>query len=114
MPFQLITRAVCSAPTWPMPQLRVPTPIRPCATPSNSRPTINMPRLSNGRLCTSVAMNVSTPLSRIPLRPSTIARLVPTLSDMRPAMGRLSSVARYCEPMVIPATTALKPSSPWT
>ncbi|MNI86051.1 hypothetical protein D3C73_1431060 [compost metagenome] len=43
-----------------------------------------------------------------------MARLVPTLSDMRPAMGRLSRVARYCEPMVNPAITALNPSCSWT
>ena len=86
----------------------VPTPIRPWATPSSTRPTIRIPRLRSGRLCSSVAINVNTPLSRMPLKPSTIARLVPTLSDIRPAMGRLSRVARYCEPIVTPATTAQK------
>ncbi|MNI99929.1 hypothetical protein D3C73_1591430 [compost metagenome] len=40
--------------------------------------------------------------------------MVPTLSDMRPAMGRLSRVARYWQPMVSPAMIALKPSCSWT
>ncbi|MNF90360.1 hypothetical protein D3C84_729200 [compost metagenome] len=69
MPFQEIDRAVCSAPTWPMHQLMVPTPINPWAIPSNRRPAIRISRLSKGKPCNRVDSKVSTPLSTIPAKP---------------------------------------------
>ncbi|MNE24609.1 hypothetical protein D3C76_1069110 [compost metagenome] len=69
IPFQEITRAVCSAPTAPMPQLKVPTPISPWATPSSTRPPRSASRLSSGTVTVSAEAKVSTPLAAIPISP---------------------------------------------
>ncbi|MNG22430.1 hypothetical protein D3C84_1069120 [compost metagenome] len=69
MPFHEIERAVCSAPTWPMHQLMVPTPISPWAMPNNKRPAIRTSRLINGKLCSKVDNKVSPPLKTIPAKP---------------------------------------------
>ena len=69
MPFQEIDRAVCSAPTWPMHQLMVPTPIKPCAIAEQQAADDQNDQAGQRQVCNSVESSVSTPLSTIPDKP---------------------------------------------
>ncbi|MNI76251.1 hypothetical protein D3C73_1324690 [compost metagenome] len=69
MPFQDMTLAVCSVPTWLIPQLRVATPIRPCASPSNTRPPSSSARLSKGAFKVQAEASVNTPQAAMPSKP---------------------------------------------
>ena len=57
-------------------------------------------------LVSQLEISINTPLRPQPARPYMTARLLPRLSMMRLAYGRLSSVARYCTLITRPAITA--------
>ncbi|MNT40355.1 hypothetical protein D3C72_1766620 [compost metagenome] len=114
MPFQEITLAVFAAPTRPIPQPIEPEPTRLSELPSIKRPINRLIKLSIGRLCVHADINMNTPLKPHPARPYITASLLPLLSMIFPAYGRLSRVARYCTLITNPAITVPKPRSLWT
>ena len=72
-------------------------------------PAENIMELSNGCICCTVADDFIPTLEKLmamPVKPYTMAGLVPMLSTSRPAEGRLSRVARYCTLITSPAITA--------
>ncbi len=80
MPFQEITRPICSEPTFATPHSEVPVPQKLCPTPSSTRPRHSSARLSTSCSSISADSKIHSPLTRLPNSPSTTTFLGPQLS----------------------------------
>src|SRR5438132_13677422 len=111
MPLHEITWAVFAAPTRPIPQTVAPVATELSPKPSNRRLISSTQRLANGSCSIHPERKKKNPLAVHISNPEDAARLLPTESAMRPAMGRLDNVATYCALIARPASTGLYPSS---
>ena len=71
-------------------------------------------KLSQGIECSAAAATSSAPLAVQAPMPHSTETLAPARSVMRPAQGRLASVAMYWMLMTRPARAALYPMRRWT
>ncbi|MCY1424935.1 hypothetical protein D9M71_407080 [compost metagenome] len=78
---------------------------------SISRPNNSNVRDNKVCVCRTMANIISAPLSIKPLNPYTTAHLAPRRSATVPAIGRATSVARYCKLITTPANTEVSPRS---
>ena len=76
-------------------------------TPSTRRLSSRMERLSQGMECRAAAAISTAPLNEQAPMPQITETLAPARSLMRPAQGRLASVAMYWMLMTRPARAAL-------
>src|SRR3954447_11985821 len=103
MPLQEITWAVLAPPTRPIPQIVAPVATELSPRPSNRRLVSSTQRLANGSLVIDPEKKKNNPLIAHISKPEDAARLPPAESAMRPAKGRLDSVAMYCALIAKPA-----------
>jgi hypothetical protein len=108
-PLKEMTLAVYSGPALVMPQSVEPVEPRLSPIPNVRRLRIRTEKLSQGERCRAAAATSSAPLAEHPVIPHSTETLAPARSEMRPAQGRLSSVAMYWMLMTSPASAALKP-----
>ena len=107
MPLKEMTLAVCSAPALVMPQSVEPVDPRLSPKPSSRRLSSSTARLSQGIECSAAAAISTAPLNEQKPMPQRTESLAPARSLMRPAQGRLTSVATYWMLMARPASAAL-------
>jgi len=109
MPLNEMTLAVYSCPALVMPHKVAPVEPRLSPTPRARRLAINAEKLSQGLKCNAAATTRNAPLIVQIAIPHSTETLAPARSEMRPAQGRLSSVAMYWMLMTRPASAALNP-----
>ena len=102
-----MTLAVLSWPALVMPHKVEPVDPRLSPTPRIRRLAMRTEKLSQGIGCKAAAATSTAPLAVQAPMPQSTETLAPARSEMRPAQGRLASVAMYWMLMTSPASMAL-------
>ena len=102
-----MTLAVLSCPALVMPHKVDPVDPRLSPIPRIRRLAMRAEKLSQGIRCMAAAATSMAPLAVQAPMPHSTETLAPAPSEIRPAQGRLASVAMYWTLMTNPASTAL-------